>query len=711
MQHKFSKVFISEKLATKRIFPIFKKSITLKIFRIPIRKGTSLLLKQGALLAILFALTAELRAADRVVQVVDLDVSKINQTIERPRSTGAASAVTIGGVRYERSLPTRAQSRLYIALDGRAKIFSALGGIDDSAETSTYSFRGVVGVVRFQVYGDGRLLQQSGLVKKGDPAAKLEASLAGVHELELAVDGPDGAYANWVNARIVYGAKMPKTIFAPEERAVNRVAVQPPQPRLNGAWVVGIRPGTPFLHVIAATGRRPLRFFAKGLPQGLKLDSQTGIISGAVARPGKFDVLVTAKNSLGEASKALCIKVGEQLALTPPMGWNSWNVTEGLVSETVLEEMADAMVSDGFRDVGYQYINIDDGYVVGRDSAGRPILDPVRFPHGLKAVADYLHARGLKLGVYSSPGATTCAGAPGTLGHEAGDVQTWVSWGVDLLKYDLCSTPPDRSRKLYILMGNLLEKSGRSIVYSLCGSPASWGDAAKAQLWRTAGDIRDAWHLNTGDGLIDCFDKQSEMVSDGPGKKSLADFQHVGGWDDPDLLVIGIYGKGASANDEGASGCNDIEYQTQMSLWALRSSPLLMSADLRIIRPSALKILTNPEVIDVDQDPLGRQPKLIFQGGGLASWSSADKSEADLSSYQKYEVWAKDMADGSKVLALLNRSEAPATITAKWAAAGLKGPQRVRDLWSRQDLGCQTNQFSSLVQPHGTILIRLWPAH
>lgn len=382
-----------------------------------------------------------------------------------------------------------------------------------------------------------------------------------------------------------------------------------------------------------------------------------------------------------DAEKSLRIVVGDQLALTPPMGWNSWNVTEGLIGETVLEEMADAMVAYGFRDVGYQYIDIDDEWVVSRDASGRPMVDPIRFPHGFKPVADYLHARGFKIGNYSSPGATTCGGFPGTLGHEAMDVSTWKDGAADLLKYDRCRNPPDRSHDLYVLMGVLLKDSGRSIVYSLCEPKAELGAEAKAQMWRTAGDIRDTWHLRPADGFIDCFDKQTISGNDQQFEYlNVSKYQRPGAWNDPYLLVVGIYGKGAAANDEAATSGNDIEYRTQMSLWAMLSAPLMATADLRVISPEAVQIITNPEVIEVDQDALGQVPLLACRQGEFQAWSEQHDYSSPIRPtppHSAQEVWVKGLTDGTKVVALLNRSDHTATIRANWSDVGVIGKQRL----------------------------------
>jgi len=464
-------------------------------------------------------------------------------------------------------------------------------------------------------------------------------------------------------------------------------AHQPLSPRINGASVVGNRPGTPFIFTIPATGQRPMEFTARGLPDGLVLDAKTGIITGRVDNAGEYQVAVRVRNTHGEARRTLRLVIGERLALTPPMGYNTWNVIERDVSDTVLREMADAMVNLGLRDVGYQYINMDDWWAESeRNAEGRLDPDPKRFPQGVKPVADYIHSLGLRFGLYSSPGPKMCAGSsPGTLGHEAQDARIWAGWGVDYLKHDRCSCPKGREIELYSLMGRELACSGRSIVYSIGAGAAAchqWGALADGHLWRTAGDIRDTWTLPKHQaGIIECFEKQ----------RNLDEYQQPGAWNDPDLLVIGIYGKGRSANDLGAAGCNDVEYRSQMSLWSLLGAPLLASCDLRRITPAALEILSNPEVIDIDQDPLGKPAR-----------PCAGSCET--------EVWVKDLEDGSKAVGLLNRGPKSARITAKWVALGLSGKQLVRDLWARKDVGLFDTEWGCEVASRETIFLRISPA-
>jgi alpha-galactosidase len=614
----------------------------------------------------------------------ELDISKITQGTDRPRSTGDKANLSINRKKFLKGIHTRTESRLYFELDGKVDEFSAMVGVDDRNDAyRTQQISKESSSAEFYIIADGKVIWQSGIMKFGDDPKKVKITLTGIKNLLLRVTGgPGNTHVDWVDAGFTYSGQCPKTVWSPEELAVDRSNIQLPFPRINGAMVIGIRPNTPFYYPVAATGDRPMSFMADGLPEGLVLDAVTGIINGIPARAGEYKVKLTVTNKFGKISRDLKISVGDKLALTPPMGFLSWNVIEGSISATVMREIADAFVNYGFRDVGYQYVIMDDCWEGGRDEGGNIFPDKLKFPDGLKCVGDYLHEKGLKIGIYSSPGPTTCAGYPGSLDHEDLDVKTWTSWGIDYLKYDYCSVPPERARELYILMGNLLEKSGRSILYSIGAGDigAEWGKVAGAHLWRTAGDIRDQWFLGHQSGIIECFDRQQPKFTA---------YQHPGAWNDPDMLLAGIYGKGASANDLDAKGCNDTEYRSQMSLWAMLSAPLLISADVRNISRNALEILTNPEVIEVDQDPAGRLP-----------WR--------LGAPAQQEVWVKDMEDGSKTVVLLNRSSEQKTINFRWEDLGLKTTQLVRDLWSRKDLGIIKDTYSATVPPHGVNMIRIY---
>jgi len=315
------------------------------------------------------------------------------------------------------------------------------------------------------------------------------------------------------------------------------------------------------------------------------------------------------------------------LAVTPPMGWNSWNKFGCNVSDELVRGMADAMVKSGMKDAGYQYIVIDDCWQVSRDAHGDIVSDPQRFPHGIKALADYVHSIGLKFGIYSDAGAKTCQGRPGALGHEYQDALMYAAWGVDYLKYDWCSTQPDQdARASYANIRQALDASVRPIVLSICEwgkhQPWLWGKEAGGNLWRTTGDIQDRWagkrEWKPGDccsyGVVDIADAEAELYS----------FAGPGHWNDPDMLEV------------GNGGMTTTEYRAHFSLWAMLAAPLIAGNDLRNMTPEIRDILTNKEVIAVDQDPLGRQGRRVWKGGDL-------------------EVWGKQLQDGGRAVALLNR--------------------------------------------------------
>jgi alpha-galactosidase len=357
------------------------------------------------------------------------------------------------------------------------------------------------------------------------------------------------------------------------------------------------------------------------------------------------------------------------LARTPPMGWNSWNKFAGRVDDAAVRGMADAMVSSGMRDAGYQYINIDDTWEAGRDAQGN-IQTNKKFPN-MRALADYVHGKGLKLGIYSSPGPNTCAGYEGSYGHEAQDARTYAEWGIDYLKYDWCGArtlyTDDEMPAVYQIMGDALRATGRPIVYSLCQYGRldvwKWGADVGGNLWRTTGDIRDAW---------------DSMTRIGFSQNDLAAFAKPGHWNDPDMLEIG---NGAMSDDE---------YRTHMSLWSILASPLLAGNDLRSMTPSIHDILTNREVIAIDQDALGRQ--------GARVWASAAGDQ---------EIWTRPLADGSVAVAAFNRGAASAQITVRWADIGVAAHGAVRDVWTHAVVEARGPQYVAAVPSHGVAMWRV----
>jgi alpha-galactosidase len=364
------------------------------------------------------------------------------------------------------------------------------------------------------------------------------------------------------------------------------------------------------------------------------------------------------------------------LAKTPPMGWNSWNKFGCDVSEQLIRGMADALVSTGLKDAGYQYLVIDDCWQVSRDTDGNIVPDPQHFQSGIKALADYVHSKGLKFGIYSDAGTGTCQNRPGSRGYEFQDARQYAAWGVDYLKYDWCNHSTQNSEASYSLMRDALKKSGRPIVFSLCewGStkPWLWGKDV-GNLWRATGDIADKWSSGKkedGLGVVQILDQVNGLES----------YAGPGHWNDPDMLEV------------GNGGLNENEARAHFSLWCILAAPLMAGNDLRKMSPATHDILTNKELIAVNQDLLGRQGRRVQHEGEL-------------------EVWAKQLADGGRAVALLNRSDARANISASWTALGYPAAlgASVRDLWAAKDLGVSTESYSAEVPSHGVVVVRVMP--
>jgi alpha-galactosidase len=353
-------------------------------------------------------------------------------------------------------------------------------------------------------------------------------------------------------------------------------------------------------------------------------------------------------------------------ARTPPMGWSSWNKFADKIDDATIRGIADALVSSGLRDAGYVYVNIDDGWQGERDGNG--VLQPnAHFPD-MKALADYVHARGLKLGIYSSPGPKSCAGYAGSYGHVEQDARTWAAWGIDYLKYDLCSgegifRSPEDVRRAYLQMGEALRATGRGIVYSLCqygrDHVGNWGRDVGGHLWRTSGDIEDKYAVMARIG----FEKNGDAAHAGPG-----------GWNDPDMLEV------------GNGGMSDDEYRTHISLWALSAAPLLLGNDLRDMSAQTMKTLLNKQVIAIDQDSLGKQG------------SAARKAEG-------VELWSKPLADGTVALGVFNRDEQAREVAFTAGDAGLQHIAQMRDVWQGRDLDPATGSVP--VPAHGVVLLIL----
>ena len=366
------------------------------------------------------------------------------------------------------------------------------------------------------------------------------------------------------------------------------------------------------------------------------------------------------------------------LALTPPMGWNSWNKFGCNVDEKTVRSVADAMASNGMRDAGYRYVVIDDCWHAPRDENGFITADAKKFPSGMKALGDYIHSKGLKFGIYSDAGMKTCGGHPGSQGHEYQDALTYARWGVDYLKYDWCSTGTRNAEEAYALMEDALRSTGRDIVFSLCewgqNRPWLWGSKI-GNLWRTTGDIWDSYSANDkahwwAHSMLDIIDLNEPLWP----------FAGPGHWNDPDMLEI------------GNGGMTDVEYRTHFSLWAMMAAPLMAGNDVAGMSPETAAILLNKDVIAIDQDPLGVQGHRVRKAGDQ-------------------EVWARPLADGGRAVILFNRGTAPAEISVDWTDLGYPRGMKaeVRDLWAHKSLGRSAGSFSATVASHGVVMVRLLP--
>jgi alpha-galactosidase len=459
-------------------------------------------------------------------------------------------------------------------------------------------------------------------------------------------------------------------------------------PVFHGAKIVGNRPGTDFLFTVPATGERPITFFSKDLPEGLNMEATTGIIRGRVNEAGEYKVRVIAANTQGKTEHELKIVIGDKLCLTPPLGWNSWNVFTNTLDEKMVMEMADAMVNSGMRDLGYQYINMDDYWHDStRATYGKPVANPQKFPHGIKWLADYVHSKGLKLGIYSDAGDKTCGKCFGGFQHEEIDAKTYAEWGIDLLKYDFCFVPWKKQEAItrYKKMGDALKSSGRSIVYSICNwglfNPWEWGEGVGGNYWRTTPDIFDTWKGGNPFMMstMKILNRQNKILTyGGPGH-----------WNDPDMLIVGNYGQGKATSWKGKfKGMTDTEYQSHMSLWAMMNSPLLSSCDLRSMNEVTKKILLNPELLAINQDEKGESATLVLKKGGV--W-----------------LYKQNLSDGSVAVAVFNTSKKDKNFELTLTQLGLNSTHIAHDVWQHIEAGILKNKMNLTVKGHETVVLKL----
>lgn len=598
--------------------------------------------------------------------------------------------LSIGGRKFDRGVGTHAISTTRLELAGGTERFLAYVGVDDNA-------RGPA-TISFKIVADNRTVWQSGVMKPGAAAREVNVDLRGVQTLLLLVgDGGDGIsfdHADWAEARFMVTGTKPRIVGVPIEPAVILTPKPGPAPRLNGPSLYGCRPGHPFLYRIPAQGERPMTFSVDEMPDGLKLDTTTGIISGVTPPRGEYHLTLRAQNPHGRAARSFKIVCGDTLSLTPSMGWNHWYAHYDRITDAMVRQAADLLVSRGLADVGYQYVSVDDCWMNAEKPKdplrGGPLRDergnivPNRYFPDMKGLTDYIHAKGLKAGIYTSPGPRTCGGFAGSYQHEAQDARQFADWGFDLLKYDWCSygeiargdTNLATFQKPYQLMGDLLRQQSRDILLNLCqygmANVWEWGAAVGGQSWRTADDL--------GLELHNIFNVALKNVEHRA-------WSRPGSWNDPDYIQIGYIGNARGGGLPAPCPLTPTEQYSFMSLWCLMAAPLFYSGDLTQLDDFTLNVLGNPEVIAVNQDPLGQCARIV---------------NLDEITF----IMVKDLADGAKAVGLCNRGELEVEITATWADLGIEAEPHVRDLWRQQDLGRFPKAFSATVPRHGVMLIQ-----
>ncbi len=617
------------------------------------------------------------------------------------KTNAVGDSIKMKGKYFNRGVGVNSTSVLSFFLDGHSTEFSATVGVDD---------KGVKDLPhKFYVIGDRKVLFESNEMKWGDEPKNVKVNLVGVKRLGLLVIVESRVttdYSNWANAKLeMKDDFIPKNTPNTDEKYI--LTPQPDKkPKINSPKLFGARPNNPFLYTIATTGERPMIFSAENMPKGLLLDEKTGIINGKVSEKGTYPITLKAKNNFGEATKNLVIKIGDTIALTPPIGWNGWNSWARNIDREKVIASADAMVKMGLNQHGWTYINIDDAWQGQRGGAFNAIQPNEKFPK-FKEMADYIHGLGLKLGVYSTPMITSYAGYiggssdavdgkitdeivknkrafryVGKYRFEQNDAKQMSAWGVDYLKYDWRIEVPSAER-----MSVALKNSGRDIVYSISNSAPFSNAKDWARLtntFRTGPDIRDSWlSLYVSAFTLDKW----------------APYGGHGHWLDPDMMILGNVTTGSELHPTRLSP--DEQY-SHVSLFSLLSAPLLIGCPIEQLDAFTLNLLTNDEVIEIDQDPLGKPARLVAEENGV-------------------QIWAKPLEDGSIAVGLFNIAdfgktpesyfrwgdETAKSFTFDFDKIGLKGNYKLHDVWRQKELGTFKDSFKTEIRHHGVLMLRM----
>jgi alpha-galactosidase len=642
-----------------------------------------------------------------VVWLDDLSMQSFSEGIRpvKERRNYQNDSMRIAGRYFDRGVGLQSVSVIPLQLDGRGIRFRALIGADDMGNKSL--------PVHFYVLGDGKILYQSGPMLVGDAARPVDVDIRDVKRLGLLVIDTVGGisnkrtYANWAEARIDMTDGLPPRHIPNDDPAGILTPPVARTPRINSAAVFGVRPGHPFLFRIAATGERPMKFGAEGLPAGLKLDSNTGIITGKMTERGDYRLRVFAVNKYGKAEGPLKIRIGDTIALTPPIGWNGWNSWAHRIDADKVISSAKAMVDKGLANHGWTYVNIDDTWMGKRSGPLNALQPNEKFPD-IKGMVDQIHAMGLKAGIYSTPYISTYAGFVGgssdypTGGETHGlikpnrqpymrigpyrfeeqDAKQMAEWGFDFLKYDWRMDVNSSER-----MFKALRNSGRDIILSLSNNAPfdkvkDW--VRTSNMYRTGPDIRDSWNS--------LFMTSFSLDKWGP-------YAGPGHWSDPDMMIVGNVTTGQEMHP---TRLTPNEQYSHISMFALLSAPMLVGCPIEQLDAFTLNLLTNDEVIAVDQDPLGRSARFMRDTLGV-------------------QTWLKEMEDGSYVLGLFHTAdygktpdswfrwgnEQPVNYKLDWSKLGLSGNWMMRDVWRQKDIGVFSGGRSFSIPYHGVMLIRL----
>ena len=677
-------------------------------------------------IAFLVATACAVFAVDGSVAYVDsFDLSGATCGLGKrlmPLKSVDGHALTVSSNVYARGFGTRPESAVLFRADGKVESFDALVAIDDDAKDAGSGRSYGKPTAQFRVWADGKIAWNSGNVKLGQKPVEAHVSLVGAREIVLETTGGgdwtayDAANADWLDARFTCadGAKI-EPVNDPALSAQLGILTPPAkaEPSINGADIWGVRPGHPVIFRVATSGERPIKFSAKGLPEGVTLDEK-GVLRGVAPKAGDYDIEVTAENAKGKATRTIRLAVGDTIALTPPMGWNSWNTLCYRLTQEKAMAAAKAMDESGLADHGWAYVNLDDWWEMNnsgiprvemrkKDYGGREdVIGPARDENGkinpnrsfpdMKGMTDYIHSLGLKAGLYSSPGPLTCGKCEGSYGHELQDAESWAEWGFDYVKYDWCSygeifnketaSLPEDQRieafaKPYRVMNECLKKQNRDILYSFCqygmGKAETWARDAGANCWRSWGDLKDAWHW-------------MELALEGRiGAGNYWKYNGPGCWADPDMMIVG---QQYSFGSDHPTFLTPNEQYTHVSLWAMVGSPLLIGCDLTTMDDFTKSLLINDEVIAVSQDRLGKTAKRI--------------RHADAES-----VWARPLSNGFTAVALVNRYPFAREIKVTFAELGLDGQCWVKDLWRQKCEGKHSGFYFATVPAHATKLVKM----